>query len=113
MKILIVVVAATLLSSVLLIALWRLQPGIPGLPRSARAQRLAGVWRAWLMFLLSGLVVSALVTLAAGQPRESSLGYLRFVLSFHNGDDSWMPMLRASAFLREHPEQLLYQSVFF
>jgi alpha-1,2-mannosyltransferase len=113
MKILIVVAAATLLSSVLLIALWRLQPGIPGLPRSAQAQRLAGAWRAWLMFLLSGLVVSALVTLSVGQPRESSLGYLRFVLSFHNGDDSWMPMLRASAFLREHPDQLLYQSVFF
>lgn len=113
MKILIVVVAATLLSCVLLLALWRLQPGIPGLPHSAQAQRLAVVWRAWLMFLLSGLVVSALVTLSVGEPRESSLGYLRFVLSFHNGDDSWMPMLRASAFLREHPDHLLYQSVFF
>ncbi|VTU15432.1 glycosyltransferase family 87 protein [Variovorax sp. RA8] len=113
MKILIVVAAATLLSCLLLIALWRLQPGIPGLPRSAQSQRLAGVWRAWLMLLLSGLVVSALVTLSVGEPRESSLGYLRFVLSFHNGDDSWMPMLRASAFLREHPDQLLYQSVFF
>ncbi|KWT82764.1 MULTISPECIES: glycosyltransferase family 87 protein [unclassified Variovorax] len=113
MKILIVVVVATLLSCVLLIALWRLQPGIPGLPHSAQAQRLAVVWRVWLMFLLSGLVVSALVTLSVGEPRESSLGYLRFVLSFHNGDDSWMPMLRASAFLREHPDQLLYQSVFF
>ena len=114
MKMLILVVAATLLSTLLLYMLWRHRPGIPGLsPSSAQAQQFGRAWRTWLIFLLSGLVASALVTLAAGQPRESSLGYLAFVLSFYNGDDSWMPMLRASAFMNEHPDQLLYQSVFF
>ena len=114
MKMLILVAAATVCSTLLLFALWRHQPGIPGLPRhSAQAQRLSAAWRLWLVFLLSGLVASAIVALAVGEPRESSLGYLRFVLSLHNGDDSWMPMLRASAFLREHPDQPLYHSVFF
>ncbi|NDZ14586.1 hypothetical protein C7T35_35595 [Variovorax sp. WS11] len=114
MKILILVAAATVLCTLLLFALWRHQPSIPGLPRrSAQAQRLSAAWRLWLVFLLSGLVASAIVALAVGEPRESSLGYLKFVLSFHNGDDSWMPMLRASAFLREHPDQPLYPSVFF
>ncbi|MBT2322032.1 DUF2029 domain-containing protein [Variovorax paradoxus] len=113
MKMLFLVVAATLCAALLLGALWRWQPGIPGLPRTAQAQRLGAAWRLWLVFLLSGLLVSAVVTLAVGEPRESSLGYLRFVLSPHNGDDSWMPMLRASEFLREHPDQPIYQSLFF
>jgi hypothetical protein len=113
MKILILVAAAAVCSALLLFVLWRYQPGIPGLQRSPQTRRLHAAWRLWLAFLLSGLVVSATVALAVGAPRESSLGYLRLVLSSHNGDDSWMPMLRASAFLREHPDQPLYQSVFF
>lgn len=107
MKMLILVAAATVCSALLLFVLWRYQPGIPGLPRAPQTRRLNAAWRLWLVFLLSGLVVSATVALAVGEPRESSLGYLRLVLSPHNGEDSWMPMLRAFAFLRDRPDQPL------
>ena len=113
MKILIALVALTVLCAVLLWLLWRFRPGIPGLARSRETQRLDATWRLWLVCLLGGVLASAVVALAAGEPRETSLGYLRIVLSAHAGEDSWMPMLRASAFLREHPDHPLYQSVFF
>jgi alpha-1,2-mannosyltransferase len=113
MKILIALVALVALCAGLLFVLWRFRPGIPGLARSRETERLELTWRLWLGCLAGGVVASALFALAAGEPRETSLGYLRIVLSPHAGEDSWMPMLRASAFLREHPDMPLYQGVFF
>ncbi|OUM01555.1 glycosyltransferase family 87 protein [Variovorax sp. JS1663] len=113
MKILIAQVALTALCAGLLFVLWRFRPGVPGLVRSRETQRLDLAWRLWFGCLLGGVVASAVLALAVGEARETSLGYLRIVLSSHAGEDSWMPMLRASAFLREHPDHPLYQSVFF
>ncbi|WP_076998246.1 glycosyltransferase family 87 protein [Variovorax sp. KK3] len=113
MKILIASVALTLLCAGLLFVLWRHRPGIPGLVSSRETQRLESTWRLWLICLVGGVALSALLALAVGAQRETSLGYLRIVLSSHAGEDSWMPMLRASAFLQAHPDTLLYQGVFF
>ncbi|GAA4349716.1 glycosyltransferase 87 family protein [Variovorax defluvii] len=113
MKIYIAQVALTVLCAGLLFVLWRWRPGIAGLAGSRETQRLEHAWRLWLACLLGGVLASAVFALAVDEPRETSLGYLRILLSTHAGEDSWMPMLRASAFLREHPEVPLYQGVFF
>lgn len=105
--------AAAILLAGLLVVVWRLRPGIPGLPHSEAGERLTYTWRLWFSLVLGATLVSTVTALlAGGPPGESTLGYF-FRLSRASGDDSWMPMLRASNHLREHPELPIYQAVFF
>ncbi len=113
MKIYTAMVVLVVLTASLLYLIRRMRPGIPGLPRTPFTAPVEDGWRLWLVFLLSGLLVSAVITMLAGAPRESTLGYLRIALSTYAGEDSWMPMLQASLHLETHPELPVYQTVFF
>ena len=109
----IALVAVAGLSALMLLAAWRLRMGIPGLPLTRASARLATSGRLWICFLLSGVLASALVTLAFGQPGESTLGYAARVFTRPRGMDSWGLMLQASNFLRQHPDMTVYQGLFF
>ena len=113
MKMLMFVLVVIVLSTAVVFAVWRLRPGIPGLLPSNDTDRVQTNWGLWICFLLSGLAFSSAVAVIAGDARESTMGYLRIVLSDYAGEDSWMPMRRASQQLQEHTGDLLYQVVFF
>ncbi|MDM0107898.1 glycosyltransferase family 87 protein [Variovorax sp. J22R24] len=105
--------AIALLSGLALLALWRLEPPIPGLARNAGTDPHARTWRTWAMLQASGLLVCAIATLIDGLPAHSTMSYARFLLAPYAGTDSWMPMQRAVEQLQQHPDVPLYQSLFF
>lgn len=105
--------AIAMLSVATLLALWRLEPRLPGLARSPDNNPLARAWRAWAMLLVSGLLVSAIVSLCDGVPALSTMSYARNLFRLYAGTDSWMPMQRAAEHLQQHPDLALYPSLFF
>jgi len=106
-------IVAGALCALLLIAAWRLRPGVPGLPRSAATLHLEECWRLWVGFLLSGLVVGALTSWWGGPAAPGVLDYGFRMFQKPSGVDSWGPMRMASQHLREHPEVHIYQELFF
>lgn len=110
----VLLLAAVILCAGVLAAIWRLRPAIPGLPRTEAGERLTSNWYLWFGLLLGATLLSTAGTLlAGGPPGESTLGYFFRMLARSGGNDSWMPMLRASEMLREHPDLPLYKTLFF
>ncbi|MGJ7491006.1 glycosyltransferase family 87 protein [Variovorax sp. ZT4R33] len=113
MKMFIGVLLTALISAAAVFYLWRFRPALAAQPGSAPTDRLSRQWRTWACFLLSGVLLSSVVALLCGDPYESATAYLRTLLRPYAGDDSWMPMLRASAQFAAHPDVPFYQAIFF
>ncbi|HET7836617.1 MAG TPA: glycosyltransferase family 87 protein [Variovorax sp.] len=105
--------AIAMLSGVTLLALWRLEPRLPGLARSPENDPLARTWRVWAALQASGLLVCAIASLCDGVPALSTMSYARRLFTLYAGTDSWMPMQRAVEHLQQHPDLPLYASLFF
>lgn len=82
-------------------------------PAGAHGQAQAGPGLClWTGLLLAGVFVSWVVGRALGAGHDSTLTYaLRLLDSAHT--DSWAPMIDAIRQLREHPQQAVYQTIFF
>lgn len=113
MKMFIGVLLTALISAAIVVYLWRRQPLLAAQPGSPSTDRLSRQWRLWACFVFSCVALSSLVALVGGDPYESATAYVRTLLRAYAGDDSWMPMLRASAQFHAHPDVPFYQAIFF
>jgi len=130
----VLLLAAFVLCLGALYAVWRSQPKIHGLPAAHQVHLLGRSYRLWLLFLLSGVIVSLVISMLSGYVSTTTIGYVfksaaatydlvepptphgyaaDSPMSNGYGGDSWMPMGAAIRHLREHPETPVYSEVFF
>ncbi|HVX76015.1 MAG TPA: glycosyltransferase family 87 protein [Bradyrhizobium sp.] len=104
-----VAIAAALICFLVLKRWWRL----PGRPLGEEGDLLEHCWRILLCCIFAGLGLELTAMLIAGDVRDTTLVYAKQLLFDLKGDDSWYPMLKASAQLRDHPAVPIYQTIFF
>jgi alpha-1,2-mannosyltransferase len=110
----------TILSSIVaaasaLIVLFTLKhgPRLLGGRFDKEAELLEQCWRILICCIFAGLSLELAATLIAGDVRDTTLVYAKQLLFELRGYDSWYPMLKASAQLRDHPDASVYQVIFF
>jgi alpha-1,2-mannosyltransferase len=87
---------------------------LPGESVSQEAVLLRQCWRILICCIFGGLCIDLIVNLVAGSIKNSTLTYAwDLFFNLGQGDDSWLPMLKASEHLRDHPGVPVYQAIFF
>lgn len=105
-----------------LYVVWRSRPKISCLPPGHQVHLLSRSYRLWLLFLLSGAIVSLLIGMLSGHMSETTIGslsrsadvtYSLLKPPMFPVYNSWAPMAEAIRQLREHPDTPVYSEVFF
>ncbi len=104
------VAAAAALICVLAVTHW---VQLPGRLYGKEADLLEQCWRILICCIFAGLCLELTATLIFGEVTDTTLIYAKQLLFNVKGDDSWYPMLKASAQLRDHPDASIYQVIFF
>jgi alpha-1,2-mannosyltransferase len=106
-------IAALVLCVVALGLIRRRRFGIPRLTPNPQFRLLHDSYRVWLLFLLTGTLVSLVVAILTGSARGTTLGYLGRAALIRAGTDSWGAMSMGLEHLRDHPNLPVYRDIFF